>query len=182
MQLWLKPALAQAIVEHAKRDIPNECCGVIIGVGIEGQEVVAIPNIASQQDQHYRMDDQSLSEIFFRAQRENREIIGFYHSHPNGDPIPSQTDIHLAAYPNTAYVIVGLQGSEAQLAAWSIKSHEVKRVEMVVSTAKPPPEDATRSLIQKRAIIAAVIIAMAFMLILSLSLYHQRLLFLCLNL
>lgn len=170
MQLWLRPTLAQALVEHARRSIPNECCGVIIGVGIEAQEVVPVPNISTQQDTHYRMDDQVLSQLFFRVQRENRAIIGFYHSHPNTDPIPSQTDVQLAAYPDTAYVIASMKGGEARLAAWSIKHHEVKPIELVVSMVKPLPEEASLSIVHKRAIIAAVIIAFAFMIILSLSL------------
>lgn len=170
MQLWLKPALAQSIVEHAKRSIPNECCGVIIGVGIEGQEVVPVPNIAPKADQHYRMDDQTLIDLFFRAQRENREIVGFYHSHPNSAPIPSRTDVQFAAYPDIPYMIVGLRNGEAELSAWSIQPHAVKRVEVIVAKSKPPPEEAPLSIVHKRAIIAAVVIATAFMLILSLSL------------
>ncbi len=170
MQLWLKPVLAQTLVEHAKRSIPNECCGVIIGVGIEGQEVVPVPNIAMKQDTHYRMDDQILSDIFFRARRENREIIGFYHSHPNSEPIPSQTDVQFAAYPDTAYVIASIRGGEARLAAWSIKDHEVKPIELVISTERPMPEDAPLLMVQKRAIVAALIISVVFMLLLSLSL------------
>ncbi|MCA0453116.1 MAG: M67 family metallopeptidase [Chloroflexi bacterium] len=170
MQLWLRPVLARTIIDHAQRNLPNECCGVIIGVGIEAHEVVPVPNIATEPELHYRMDDRVLTELFFRTQRDNKAIIGFYHSHPTSEPVPSRTDVALASYPDMAYVIASLRGEEARLAAWSIKPGQVKAIELSISESKPTPEEAPLSLVQKRAIIASVIIAFLFMLVLSLSL------------
>ena len=170
MQLWLRPELARTIVDHAKRSIPNECCGVIIGAGIEAHEVVPVPNIATDPQHYYRMDDRVLTDLFFRVQRENKAIIGFYHSHPTSEAVPSKADVTLASYPDMAYVIASLRGAEVKLAAWSIKPGQVKSVELIISESKPEPEEAALSLVQKRAIIASVIIAFIFMLVLSLSL------------
>lgn len=170
MQLWLKPALAQSIIEHARKEQPNECCGVIIGNGIAAERVVHIANVADEPQHHYRMDDQALLQAMFEAQRQNLEVTGFYHSHPKSDPIPSQTDIQLASYPDTTYVIASLKNGEGRLAAWSIKRDRVAPIELIVSAEKPKQEAAQLTIIQKRAIIASAIIAFIFMLVLSLSL------------
>ena len=170
MQLWLKPELAQSIIEHTRKTQPNECCGVIIGDGIRVEQTVAIPNVADDPEHHYHMEEKALLEVMFQTQRQNLEVIGFYHSHPRTEPIPSQTDIHLATYPDMAYIIASLKGGEARLSAWSIKRDRVAPIELVISADKPAEEAAKLSIIQKRAIIASAIIAFIFMLVLSLSL------------
>lgn len=170
MQLWLKPELATAIIEHARKTLPHECCGVIIGVGDTAESVVPLPNIAVDPEHNYHIDDKALLEVLFQTQRQNLDIVGFYHSHPKTDPVPSQTDVHLATYPDAAYVIASLRGGEARLSAWSIQQHRVTAIELIVSPEKPPQEAASLTIVQKRAIIASAIIAFIFMLVLSLSL------------
>jgi len=50
------------------------------------------------------------------------ELIAIYHSHPQGDPIPSVTDLAEATWPEAAYVIVGLRDpASPQVAAWQIR-------------------------------------------------------------
>ncbi len=170
MQLWLKPELAQSIIEHARKTQPSECCGVIIGEGIRVEQIVPVPNVANDPEHHYHMDDKTLLEMMFQTQRQNLEVIGFYHSHPRTDPIPSQEDVLHAHYPDMAYVIASLKGGEARLSAWSIKRDRVAPIELVISADKPATEAKALSIIQKRAIIASAIIAFIFMLVLSLSL------------
>ncbi len=170
MQLWLKPELARSIIEHARQEQPNECCGLIVGQGITAEQIVPIPNVAERPEYEYHMDDQALVQATFQTQRGNLEIVGFYHSHPRTDPIPSQTDIRLASYPDTAYVIASLKNGEGRLAAWSIRRDQVAPITIVVSAEAPALEAPQLTLIQKRAIIASAIIAFIFMLVLSLSL------------
>ena len=170
MRLWLKPALAQEIVNYAREALPNECCGVILGVGETAEQIVPIPNIASEPKYNYHMDERALLKVLYEAEHAQREVIGFYHSHPRTDPIPSPTDIQLANYSDVAYVIVGLKNGEAYLAAWAIKREQVRPIKLVISIGKPVIEATQLSIVQKRAIIASAIIAFIFMLVLSLSL------------
>jgi proteasome lid subunit RPN8/RPN11 len=170
MQLWLRPELVRLIIEHARNEQPNECCGLILGHEMSAQQIVPIPNVAEHPEYEYHMDDQTLVKAAFQAQHQELEIIGFYHSHPRTDPILSQTDIQLATYPDTAYVIASLKNGEGRLAAWSIQRDRVAPITIIVSAEKPAPEAPQLTIIQKRAIIASAIIAFIFMLILSLSL------------
>ncbi|MBA3870021.1 MAG: M67 family metallopeptidase [Anaerolineae bacterium] len=170
MHLWLKPEQAQELAAYARAAQPNECCGVILGRGEAVEQVVPIPNVASEPKYNYHMDEKALLKVLYEAEHKQREVIGFYHSHPRTEPIPSPTDTKLANYPDAAYMIVGLRNGEARLAAWSIKRSQVAPIKLIISADKPVVETAQLTIVQKRAIIASAIIAFIFMLVLSLSL------------
>ena len=170
MHLWLKPALAQEMVAYAREAQPNECCGVILGFGETAEQIISIANIASKPMYNFQMDEKALLKVMYLAEHSNREIIGFYHSHPRSEPIPSPTDIRLAYYPDAATIIVSLQNGEVRLAGWSIKQNQVAPVKLIIADDKPVIENTQLSIVQKRAIIASAIIAFIFMLVLSLSL------------
>src|SRR5262249_4078523 len=89
---------------------------------------------------------------------------------PNGEPIPSPTDIREAAYPDAVYVIVGLCGVEASLLAWQIRDGRVESVEICTETPTELYQDVTLSRAQKFAIILSAVLALIFLLLLSLSL------------
>jgi proteasome lid subunit RPN8/RPN11 len=170
MHIWLKPDLAQELVAYARAAQPNECCGVILGIGETAEQTIPIANIAQEPKYNYHMDEQALLKALYEAEHSQLEVIGFYHSHPRTEPIPSATDKQLATYPDVAYVIVGLHNAEAKVAAWSIRRDQVRPIDVIVSDTKPIVEKTQLTIVQKRAIIASAIIAFIFMLVLSLSL------------
>jgi len=60
------------------------------------------------------------------------DLGAIYHSHTRSEPYPSQTDINLAFYPESLYVIVGLAGSEPDVRAFTIRDGRVTEAELVV--------------------------------------------------
>jgi [CysO sulfur-carrier protein]-S-L-cysteine hydrolase len=169
MRLWMTPIQAEIIARQALDHRLQEVCGIIAGIGEQAQRIIPLENAASDPVHFFQLDERSFTQAMFDIERAGLSLIGIYHSHPNGDPIPSQTDIQQANYPETAYLIVGLRNGEPRLAAWQIRPGEVDRIELHVSTESPPSEQ-TLSKAEKTAIILAALIAFAFMLILSLSL------------
>jgi proteasome lid subunit RPN8/RPN11 len=169
MRLWITPIQAEMIARQALDNRLKEVCGILAGVGEQVREIIPIQNAASDPAHFFQLDERSFTQAMFDIERTGLSLIGIYHSHPNGDPIPSQVDIQQANYPDTAYVIVGLNHSEPRLAAWQIRPGEVNRIDLHVSTQAPPPQQ-TLSKAEKTAIILAALIAFAFMLVLSLSL------------
>jgi proteasome lid subunit RPN8/RPN11 len=171
IRLYVDPENARLIAAHVLKEMPNEACGALLGIQNQVKQIVPLPNVAASPKTSYRIDDQSLVQTFFKAKQNELAVVGFYHSHPKGDPLPSQTDIQQSAYPDTAYLIVGLSSGEPRLAAWSIQYKQVQPIEVVLAS-KPifeaPHEAFTPA--QKFAIIAATIIAFLFMIVLSLSL------------
>lgn len=172
MRLILSEAQARAIADHAKQAYPAEACGLIGGVGDHATHIVPIPNAANDPQRRFHLDERAFVQAFDSLQRQSSEIIAVYHSHPQGEPIPSLTDLSEAAYPDLIYLIVGLRGGQPALAAWSLRSGRAVPVELHVGARStvftPDPQPPSRP--QQIAIILAAILAFACMLLWSLAL------------
>ncbi len=170
MILWLTEPLARQIVQCALDDAPDETCGLIAGLGGRAQIILPVRNMAADARVHYEMDHAALVQAMFEIEHRGLELIGIFHSHPNGEPIPSQTDIRLANYPDLIHVIVGLTGEAPRLAGWVIRPTEVEPVVLHIGFSKPPVQAPPLSKSHKTAIVIGAILAFAFMIVVSLSL------------
>lgn len=169
MRLWLTPEQAQTITKQALKAVPYEVCGLIGGVGERALQIVEIPNTAPDAEQHYRLDEEIFVQVMFDFEKAGLSLIGIYHSHPQGEPIPSGTDVAEFSYPETACVIVGLR-REPEMAAWQIRSRDVAPIDLYIGNDLPEAAEPPLSQAQRGAIIIAALVAFAVMLMLSLSL------------
>jgi proteasome lid subunit RPN8/RPN11 len=119
----------RAMVAHARRDRPRECCGLLVGRGRRVAFAVAMANV-EMTDTRYRVDDREHIQLrrVLRAFRPPLDILGVYHSHPRGRAQPSETDVAEAAYPRWLHVIVGLTGNRATVAAFRLRDGRVREV------------------------------------------------------
>ena len=157
-----------AIVVHARRDAPQEACGIIIGIGTQAKQVIPLANTADDPLHRYEVDPAGFVRAVLAAEQ---QLIGIYHSHPGGDPIPSPTDVHEAAYPDAAYLIVGHKDHIPRLAAWHIDGSVVERLPLVTGPLPAASKSAdSLSLAQKAAIITGAVLAVILLLIISFSL------------
>jgi hypothetical protein len=85
-----------------------------------------------------------------------------------GEPIPSPADVKQATYPDTPYLIVGLKGGSAKLAAWTMRYGQVTPVTLHIGDEPPPTEPLSSA--QKIAILASAGIALILMIVIALSL------------
>lgn len=100
--------LLRAIVDHARREAPRECCGVLIGSGGRAEAIVPMTNIAPG-TMLYEIDPVQLLDLEFRTlPASGQEIVAVYHSHPASAAWPSATDIALAQWPDACYLICSL--------------------------------------------------------------------------
>ena len=128
----ISQALLDEIVEHARAEAPNECCGMIAtqdGVAV----AVHRARNAAASPLRYEMDGMEQYKIQTEIEDGGYELGAIYHSHTRSDPEPSQTDINLAFYPDALYVIVGVAGEEADVRAWRIVDRRVSEVELEVT-------------------------------------------------
>ncbi len=168
--LWLSHEQALTIAQHALADHPAEACGMIGGRGSVAHVVVPLPNAAADPLRQYVIEPQALVRTLYDFERTGLALIGIYHSHPDGEPRPSPTDIREAAYPETAYLIVGVRQGETRFAAWQINREQVLPLELHIGGDKPEAEHSTLTRAQIIAILISALIAFAIMLSISLSL------------
>lgn len=170
MRLWLPPEQADFLLRHTAQEMPYEACGVLAGIGDKVIEVIPLKNSSANPRHHYHLDDHAYTQALFRLQKSGLSLLAFYHSHPESEAVPSPEDIRQSAYPDTPYLIVSLRNRQPSLAAWSIRYSQVTPVELYLGLQSPPAELPPLTQVQKAAIILSAIIAIMFMLILSLSL------------
>jgi proteasome lid subunit RPN8/RPN11 len=122
----------RAIVEHARRTLPHECCGLLIGRGRRVSSVLPAANLAKSA-RRYELDPRTHIDArrVLRQLVPPLDILGVYHSHPAGPPFPSETDVTQALYREWVHVIVGLAASRPTIAAYRIRDRRVVRVTLV---------------------------------------------------
>jgi [CysO sulfur-carrier protein]-S-L-cysteine hydrolase len=105
--LRLDRALYDAIVAHARRDHPDEACGIVAGP--EGSDrperLVEMVNAAGSPT-FYEFDSTELLALYKDLWARDEEPVVVYHSHTATEAYPSRTDIGLANEPGAHYVLV----------------------------------------------------------------------------
>ena len=120
-------AVRRAIVDHARREAPLECCGLLLGRGRAVTFAAACTN-AARSATRYRIHPREHIDVrrTLRKFSPPLEIVGVYHSHPSGRPVPSATDIAEARYPTWVHLIVGLRASRPEIVAYQIRGGRVR--------------------------------------------------------
>ncbi|MDD6206984.1 MAG: M67 family metallopeptidase [Clostridiales bacterium] len=111
--LILQDDTLEAICSHAQEEYPKECCGIMLGTRNGEQRiahrVIKTRNMAgkSRNVTHFLMNPFEIVEAELLAEKEQLEIVGFYHSHPDYEAAASVTDLHymMAGY---SYSIVSV--------------------------------------------------------------------------
>jgi proteasome lid subunit RPN8/RPN11 len=94
-----------AILAHAAFEAPNESCGLLAG-SLEGVVAFVYPLTNSNPSPTtYTIEPYEHYRAWKHADRQGWELIGAFHSHPQGPPHPSPTDLRLATEPDWAYLI-----------------------------------------------------------------------------
>jgi proteasome lid subunit RPN8/RPN11 len=96
-----------AIVAHARKDHPDEACGVVAGPEGSDLPLRLVPMVnAAGSPTFYEFDPQDLLSLYKEMDARDEEPVVIYHSHTATEAYPSRTDIGLAMEPNAHYVLV----------------------------------------------------------------------------
>jgi [CysO sulfur-carrier protein]-S-L-cysteine hydrolase len=125
-------ALLDEVVAHALEDAPNECCGMVAARDGEAVEIHRARNAAAS-PLRYEIDGMEQYRIQTAIEDAGMELGAIYHSHTRSAPYPSQTDINLAFYPESLYVIVGVKDPAApEVKAYRIVDGQVSDASLEV--------------------------------------------------
>ena len=108
--------------------MPLETCGLLAGRDGRVTRVLPVPN-ALRSPVAYQMDGQALVDAMVAC---DYEPLGIYHSHPDGPPVPSSTDVAKAFYPDSVYVIISLAQEPPSVRAFRILGGAVFEVELQI--------------------------------------------------
>lgn len=82
---------------EADRAAPEECCGLLLGSGEPGgkgriETAVPAANVSGQPHLRFEIDPLALLAAHKAARAGGPQVLGYYHSHPVGHPVPSAVD------------------------------------------------------------------------------------------
>lgn len=138
----VQPHQIAALCSHAA-GTTHEVCGVLLGRF--GPRLVLVTTVAARNlhpdpAQHFLLDAATLLQADAEARASGLEIIGFYHSHPNGLTLPSLSD-RRDAWPGYVMLIVGARpGQGCSVSAWIVAADTTLRPE----TIRPRPGQGAR--------------------------------------
>jgi proteasome lid subunit RPN8/RPN11 len=105
--LSIESAVLDAIVAHARRDHPDEACGIVAGQAGSDRPDRLIPmENAERSSTFYRFDATEQLRVWREMDDRDEEPVVIYHSHTATAAEPSRTDIALAAEPGAHYLLV----------------------------------------------------------------------------
>jgi proteasome lid subunit RPN8/RPN11 len=147
--LTISRALVDKIIEHARKDHPDEACGVIAGpVGSDSPvRFIAMLN-AARSPTFYEFDSGEYFRVWREMDDNDEEAVVIYHSHTATEAYPSRTDISYAGWPQAHYVLVSTRAEpQTEFRSYRIVDGEVTEEPVSISQLSPggrppvPPRD-----------------------------------------
>jgi proteasome lid subunit RPN8/RPN11 len=138
--LEIDRSLIDAVVAHARRDHPDEACGVIAGpVGSDRPErFIAMVN-AARSPTFYEFDSMDLLKLYREMDARDEEPVVVYHSHTATEAYPSRTDVSYASEPNAHYLLVSTRDADAEeIRSFRIVNGEIAEEELKIVPALQP--------------------------------------------
>ncbi len=126
-------SIVDALIEHAREDAPDECCGIVASQDGRAVKVFRATN-AEASPVRYSLDPREQYDITMEIERNGWELGVIYHSHTRSPAYPSQTDVNLAFWPEALYVIVGVMDpQQPEVKAYRIAEQQIEEVPLEVA-------------------------------------------------
>lgn len=136
MQVIIQKSDYETMVAHAKKELPNEACGLIAGTIEEGKKVVEkvyyLTNI-DQSNEHFSLDPKEQLTAIKDMRANGFTPLGNWHSHPESPSRPSEEDKRLAYDSSASYMILSLMEPETPvLNSFHIEGTDVTKEELSI--------------------------------------------------
>ncbi len=122
--LTIPASLDAAIRRHALATYPDECCGALFGprAGVVDDLLPLDNQTDLERRRRFAVTPEDYRIAEARAAATGRELLGFYHSHPDHPAKPSQFDLD-HAWPNFSYAIVSVRARhDDELRSWRLRA------------------------------------------------------------
>ncbi|MGH3098640.1 MAG: Mov34/MPN/PAD-1 family protein [Streptosporangiales bacterium] len=113
--LTIDKAVYDAIVAHARRDHPDEACGIVAGPAGSDRPERPVPMVnAERSPTFFRFETTEQLHVWRELDDRDEDPVVIYHSHTATEAYPSRTDISLAAEPGAHYVLVSTRDADTE--------------------------------------------------------------------
>jgi len=121
--LRIPDLLYEEMLAHAIGELPNECCGLLVGTindeGTVGEVTHRYPLVnALQSATEFLSEPKNM----FAAQKDMRsrgiKELAVYHSHPSTAPTPSKRDLERNYAISVMNLIIGFAGGSPEVRGW----------------------------------------------------------------
>jgi len=140
--LTLDQVTADAIIAQARRDHPDEACGIIAGPAGSDRAERLIPMAnAERSPTFYRLEPAEQLRVWREMDDRDEVPVVIYHSHTATEAYPSRTDISYASEAEAHYLLVSTRDPDAvelrsyRIVAGRVTEEEVRVVEALSSGA-----------------------------------------------
>jgi [CysO sulfur-carrier protein]-S-L-cysteine hydrolase len=142
--LVIRADLVEAMVAHARRDHPDEACGVLAGPEGSDRPERHIPMVnAERSPTFYRFDSHEQLKVWRALESSGDAAVVIYHSHTATEAYPSRTDVKLAAEPDVHYVLVSTRDPDRhELRSYRIVDGAVSEEPVKIVEQYPPGDNA----------------------------------------
>lgn len=123
--------ICETMIEHARKEAPIECCGILAGKDGRVQKVFKLKN-EEQSPVRYSISPQEQIKVFEEMEKDSLDMIAIYHSHTHTPAFPSETDVKLAFYPEVSSVIISLMEEIPVIKAFRIRKDRIEPEEIEV--------------------------------------------------
>jgi desampylase len=139
--------VVRSVLQEALRARPEEACGLLVGTAEGGcarvGRVVACRNTAPPElrRRRFEIDPARVIQEERSLRGSTETVLGFYHSHPVGESVPSEWDLrYMALWPDAVWMIASRleEGERASLRAW-VWDPEAPETPRELGIARPTP-------------------------------------------
>ena len=107
MRITISRSVLIGIRRFSADAAPKEACGLLFGDGDRITGFQRAENIAETPETRFEIDPRALFAALKAERAGGPGLLGYWHSHPSGDAMPSATDAAMAAPDGKLWLIVG---------------------------------------------------------------------------
>jgi [CysO sulfur-carrier protein]-S-L-cysteine hydrolase len=105
--LTIDAAILEAIVAHARRDHPDEACGIVAGsAGSDNPTRHRPMQNAARSMTFYEFETHEYLQVWREMDDLDEEVVVIYHSHTATEAYPSVSDVRYAGWPEAHYLLI----------------------------------------------------------------------------
>ncbi len=130
-EITLPRKLTQQLLHLAQISPDKEICGLVSARDNIPQNCYPVDNIADQPQTRFQLDSKQQIDAMAKMRQHNEDLFAIYHSHPTAPAEPSATDIEMASYPDTLYLIISLNTKGVlEMRGFHIRNKQVQEVRL----------------------------------------------------